>query len=46
MILKTTVTNIVTIVTEDEMDAGKLQEQFEVSTEEGKKLSLPASYDT
>ncbi|CAI8266637.1 MAG: Uncharacterised protein [Methanobacteriota archaeon] len=46
MILKTTVTNIVTIVTEDEMDAGKLQEQFEVSTEEGKKLSLPDSFET
>ena len=29
--MKTTVTNIVNIVTEDEIDAGKLQEQFEVS---------------
>ena len=39
-------TNIVTIVTEDEMDAGKLQEQFEVSTEKGSKLNLPDTFET
>ena len=44
--MKTTVTNIVTIVTEDEMDAGKLQEQFEVSTEKGSKLNLPDTFET
>ena len=46
MKVKTTVTNIVTIVTEEEMDAGKLQEQFEVSTESGSKLTLPTSFET
>ena len=44
--MKTIVTNIVNIVTEDEIDAGKLQEQFEVSTENGSKLNLPDSFET
>ncbi|MAK04630.1 MAG: 50S ribosomal protein L4 [Euryarchaeota archaeon] len=44
--MKTTVTNIVNIVTEDEIDAGKLQEQFEVSTESGSKLNLPDYFET
>jgi large subunit ribosomal protein L4e len=44
--MKTIVTNIVNIVSEDEIDAGKLQEQFEVSTENGSKLNLPDSFET
>ena len=44
--MKTTVTNIVNIVTEVEIDAGKLQEQFEVSTEHGSKVNLPDYFET
>ena len=45
--MKTTVTNIVNIVTEDEIDAGKLQEQFEVKLfEQIKNTYVKAYWDT
>lgn len=44
--MKASVTNVVNTIVEDEVDAGKLAEQFEVEFEAGVKVSLPASFDS
>ena len=43
--MKIAVKDIVTTVTQTEMDAGKLSAQFEVEVSEGSKVALPAAFD-
>ena len=44
--MKVAVHNIVNKVEQDELDAGRLQEVYEIDVEMGKKVSLPESFNT
>jgi hypothetical protein len=39
--MKVAVKNISNTITQDEMDAGRLQSSFDISVEEGSKITLP-----
>ena len=42
--MKVAVKNISNIITQDEMDAGRLQSTFDISVEEGSKITLPEAF--
>ena len=44
--MKVSVHNIINKVEQDELDAGRLQEVYEIDVEMGKKVSLPESFST
>jgi large subunit ribosomal protein L4e len=44
--MKVAVHNIINKVDQDELDAGRLQEVYEIDVEMGKKVSLPESFST
>ena len=44
--MKIAVHNIINKVEQDELDAGRLQEVYEIDVEMGKKVSLPESFNT
>ena len=44
--MKVAVHNIINNVEQDELDAGRLQEVYEIDVEMGKKVSLPESFST
>ena len=44
--MKVAVHNIINKVEQDELDAGRLQEVYEIDVEMGKKVSLPESFNT
>jgi len=44
--MKVAVHNIINKVEQDELDAGRLQEVYEIDVEMGKKVSLPESFST
>jgi large subunit ribosomal protein L4e len=44
--MKVAVKDITNTVTQDEVDAGKLQLQFEIEVAEGKKVTLPDAFNT
>ena len=44
--MKIAVHNIINTIEQDELDAGRLQEVYEIGIELGKKVSLPASFNT
>ena len=41
--MKVAVHNIINNIEQDELDAGRLQEVYDIDVELGKKVSLPAS---
>ena len=46
MKLKVNVLDITNTVSQDEVDAGRLQESFEISVENGKKVTLSDAFST
>ncbi len=44
--MKVAVHNIVNKIEQDELDAGRLQEVYEIGVEVGKKVSLPDSFNS
>ena len=42
--MKVAVKNISNTITQDEMDAGRLQSTFDISVEEGSKITLPEAF--
>ena len=42
--MKVAVKNISNNITQDEMDAGRLQSVFDISVEDGSKVTLPDSF--
>tara|TARA_B110000444_G_scaffold261520_1_gene314595 strand:- start:12442 stop:13329 length:888 start_codon:yes stop_codon:yes gene_type:complete len=46
MKMKVSVKDITNSISADELDAGRLQETFEVSVEEGSKITLPESFNS
>ena len=42
--MKVAVKNISNNITQDEMDAGRLQSVFDITVEDGSKVSLPDSF--
>ena len=42
--MKVAVKNISNIITQDEMDAGRLQSSFDISVEEGSEITLPEAF--
>ena len=39
--MKVAVKNISNVITQDEMDAGRLQSTFDITVEDGSKMTLP-----
>ena len=44
--MKVAVKDIVNTITQDEMDAGKLQSQFSIDVSEGSKVTLPEAFES
>ena len=44
--MKVAVHNIINNIEQDELDAGRLQEVYEIDVEIGKKVSLPESFNS
>ena len=44
--MKVAVKDITNTISADELDAGRLQDTFEISVEDGSKVTLPESFAT